>query len=442
MIESSDVMKKKSKRKSKLWEKIFIILSILIVIIIIGIYAYRTIYYYRKTNYTPPDAKLIDIVTNQMNVVYSGDGLYKENNTDNFYYYGKNPNNYLLYNGLLWRIISADSMGIKIIADSSLTSLVWGVNETYDKSNIYKWLNEDVYIKTIQNNILNSNWCSSTIDINDYKCNSVVSSKVGLITTEEYLKAGGVDSYLNNNTYFWTLNTSDELKAYYIHNEGGINNEVSSGTNFYSYGVRPVVYLNKEIPYLNGKGTESEPYIVENNQEIAINNHPVGSYVFYQGYTWKVTEITEKYTKVILDGYLMNEKGEPIKLSYNKVNTYLNDTFIKKLKTDNLVKIDFLITEYNNDSAYNYSTKKSSNSSYIGLPIISDLFITEYENVWLNTYANTNQKLIYTTSKESSLYADLETSENYIRPVIAIKNGLIIASGDGTKNNPFVLGDE
>ena len=70
------------------------------------------------------------------------------------------------------------------------------------------------------------------------------------------------------------------------------------------------------------------------------------------------------------------------------------------------------------------------------------MFIPEYESVWLNTYANTSQKLVYTTSKSSSLFADLESSENYIRPVIAIKNGLIIADGDGTKESPYRLGGD
>ena len=435
-------MKKKIKKRAKLWEKIFVITSIVIILTIIGIYAYRTIYYYKKTNYTPPNAKLLDMITNQMDVVYSGDGLYKNKETNEFYYYGKNVNNYLLYNGLLWRIISSNNDGIKIITDSTLTSLVWGNNVSYDKSSIYKWLNEDIFPNTITNDIQSSNWCNSAIDINNYKCSDEINAKVGLITTKEYLTSGGVNSYLNNNTYFWTLNESDDLKAYYVHSEGGINNEISSGNNFYSYGVRPVIYLNKDIPYLKGTGTKTDPYIITNNQEIAINDHSVGTYVSYQGYTWRVMEIKDNYTKLILDGYLTNENEEKVKLPYNKVNSYLNTNFLNKLNKDNLVKIDFLVTEYNINSSYDYHYKKNTISSYVGIPTLSDLFISEYENVWLNTYANTTQKLVYTTNKASSLYADLESSENYLRPVIAIKNGLIIANGDGTKDSPFTLGGD
>ena len=76
-------MKKRIKKRTKSWEKIFVTISIIAIIVIIGIYAYRTIYYYKKTNYTSPDAKLLEIITNQMDVVYSGDGLYKDKDTNN-----------------------------------------------------------------------------------------------------------------------------------------------------------------------------------------------------------------------------------------------------------------------------------------------------------------------------------------------------------------------
>ena len=438
MIEGSEFMKK----KFKTWEKIFIITSILIIIAIIGIYAYRTIYYYKKTNHISVNAKLADVITNEMNVVYTGNGLYKEDD-NTFYFSGKETNNYLLYLSKLWRIVGIDATGIKIITEKPNTTLVWGINSNYENSIIYKWLNQDNYINTLnQNDIVDANWCNESIDINNYHCNNEINAKVGLITTDEYLKAGGINSYLNNETYFWTLNTSEELKAYYVHSEGGINNEVSSNNTYHSYGIRPVIYLNKDIIYLGGKGTETEPYIIENNQEIAINDHPIGSYVSYQGYTWQILSVNEDYTKLVLDGYLSDENNEPIKLPYNKVNSYLNNTFINNLKKDNLVKFDSQVTEYNNANEYNYNTKKNNNSYYVTIPIVSDLFINEYSFTWLNTYANSNQKLVYTTTDESSLYADLESSENYIRPIIAIKNGLIIASGNGTKNNPFILGDE
>ena len=444
-VESSDKMKKekkvKEKVKAKLWEKIFVIESIVIIFAIIGIYAYRTIHYYRKMNYIEPDSKLIDVITNQMNVVYSGDGLYK--NDDNYYYKGIDVNNYLMYSGRLWRIIGVDSQGIKIITEDNQTSIVWGNNTNYEKSNIMKWLNQDVFIKSIldENTIADSKWCNSSVDINKYECTELFDSKIGLLTTNEYLLAGGVKSYLNNKTYFWTLNTSSDNKAYYIHNEGGINNDVGNNGLLYSYGVRPVVYLKADMSYISGDGTIDKPYITSNNNQINIHNHSVGTYVMYRGYKFRIMGVFDNYTKLIMDGYIMDDKNEPVKVTYNKINEYLNNTFLNSFNKDELVKADFIKTEYNNDTGYNYMNKKGNENSYVGIPVVGDLFVSEYAGNWLNSYYNNSQNLIFTAGDKGSLLADLGTSSNYIRPVIAVNNDLIITSGNGTKDDPFVVGD-
>lgn len=430
------------KKKLKKWEKIFIIMSIIIIFIIIGIYAYRLVFYYKKTNIIPENAKLKDVITNQVNIVYSGDGLYKIDDY-NYYYMGKEVSNYLYYSGRMWRIISIDDIGIKIITDNSESSLVWGNNTNYLESNVYKWLNEDKFLNSISNNdkIVSTKWCNTAIDINDYKCETTTEAKVGLLTIDEYIKSGGVNSYLNNETYFWTLNTDTNNKAYYVHSEGGINNEVSMDTLFYSYGIRPVIYIDNNTPFLSGKGTIEDPYIIDNNQEIMINNHSVGSYLTYQNYTWRIMEITDNYTLLVLDGYIEDNDKKPIKLSYAKSLNYLNNEFLNTLKKDNLVKFDYNITEYNNTSSYNYQKAKEKQTNYVTLPKVGDLFINDYSGNWLNSYDSIKEKLIYTTSKENTLFADLSSSENYLRPIIAISNGLIIASGDGTKNKPYIVGD-
>ncbi len=433
---------KKTKKVAKTWEKVFVVMSFVVMFIILWIYALRTIYYYRKTNYIEENARLIDVAANQMKVVYSGDGLYK--NDDNTYYYnGTIVDNYLYYSGMLWRIIGVDDIGIKIITEDNLTSLVWGINANYQESNIYKWLNEDTFINAIYNkdDLVSGNWCNESVDLNDYKCSDNTASMVGLLSVDEYLKSGGISSYLNNGSYFWTVNTSEDNKAYYIHNEGGINNEVSSGNSYYSYGVRPVIYLSKDIKYLSGTGTIDEPYIVETNDEVEINNHPVGSYVKYNDYTFRILEVNEENTLLILDGYLTNEEKEGIKVSYKNINSSLNE-FISKFKEEELSKYKFAKTEFNFNKSYDYKSIMDSNESYVGIPTVGTLFTPEYDNVWLNTYSSTKENLIYTTAKNANLFANLGSSDNYIRPIICIKNGMIIASGSGTKTEPFMIGDK
>lgn len=67
-----------------------------------------------------------------------------------------------------------------------------------------------------------------------------------------------------------------------------------------------------------------------------------------------------------------------------------------------------------------------------------DLFILDYNNIWLNTKYNNN--LMYTVSNDS-LFADLTSNLNYVRPIINVKKDLIISGGKGTKSEPLVVGN-
>ena len=441
-------MKKKNKKNNKkdnsfktIYEYLFVGFSIFCIILIISIYAYRTIYYYNKENNNKIDSKLVDIIFNPLNVIYTGDGLYKDNN--NYYFYGTNVNNYLYFSGRLWRVVGLDDNGIKIITADNQTSLIWGNNVNYNESKIYEWLNKDVFINTINEKdiIVKSNWCNTSIDINNYKCNDTTESMVGLITTNEYIKSGGVNSYLNIKSYFWTLNTSPDKKAYYVHNNGGLNNDTGHNNTLYSYGVRPVIYLNKDIVYNSGDGTLDNPYIINTNKDINIGSHYIGEYVLYNGYKFRIIEQTDNYTKLILDGYILNDNNEPVKISYNNINSYLDNNFINEFNIDELVKIKYSIIEYNTNNDYNYNDSVNEIESFVSIPNISDMFISSYTDNWLNTYNNKEKELVYKTNDFGSVIADLENEENYLRVVIAIRNDLLISGGNGTKNDPYRIGD-
>ena len=330
---------KKEKTKLKLWEKIFIITNIVIILLTISIYAYRTIHYYKKLNYVESNHNLLEKI--KSNITYKGDGLYKKDE-DNYYYNGKEVNNYLSFSGRLWRMIGIDKTGIKLITEDNQTLLVWGNNTNFENSIINNWLNKDIFIKTLSNKekIVPALWCNAGIDINNYNCSENKEYLVGLITTDEYLKAGGINSYLNTNSYFWTLNTSSDNKAYYIHNGGGINNDLGSNEILYSYGVRPVIYLNANVNYLSGNGTKENPYIIEENNNVKLNKHNIGEYVNYSNYNFRILETSEEYTKLIMDGIIMDEENE-LKINYDKVDNYLNNEFINKLNKNSLVEVNF-----------------------------------------------------------------------------------------------------
>lgn len=443
MKDLKKIGKKNKSKQYRMIEYLFIGFSIYIIILIIAIYTYRAFYYYNRENYVGSDTKLVDVIFNPIKVIYSGDGLYKNSNNDEYYFYGKSVNNYLIFNGRLWRIIGLDDNGIKLITNDNQTSLIWGNGVNFDESKIYDWLNKDVFVNTIddKNMLVNGKYCNEFIDINNYKCDKNIESLVGLLSTNEYLRAGGVNSYLNINSYFWTLNISNDMKAYYVHNNGGLNNDISHNDSLYSYGVRPVIYISKDIVYISGNGTKEEPYIVGSNNDVKIGNHYVGDYVLYNGYKFRIMSKNDEFIKLILDGYIIDGDGDKIKKSYNNVRNYLNDNFISEFNKDELVKTKFLYTLYNSSNNYDYKEEIEEVYDYVGIPNISDMFVSNYSDNWLNTYNNRGQGLVYKTTDNSSVMADLVSEENYIRCVISISFDLIISGGNGTENDPYRIGD-
>ena len=230
--------------------------------------------------------------------VSSGDGLYADSYESGRYFYrGKNPNNYITFNGenAGWRIISLEPDGtIKIMRIASIGSRAW------DESNLNNWtrpatlntyLNGTYYNSlnsTAKNQIVSHTWKIGPVT-NDNGCltDNVNSEgdirwtgKVGLATVSEYLRSssnvGMCRTFALNNdsigttcansswmvnssyNYWWTLSSyaGNSNSVFYVHSGGKLSDNRADNT----YGaVLPVVYLSSSVT-LSGSGTSSDPY--------------------------------------------------------------------------------------------------------------------------------------------------------------------------------------
>ena len=73
--------------------------------------------------------KAVEYITNLLE--YDGEGLKKDNTSDaNIRYYGSNPNNYVIFNNELWRIIGVFGNNVKLIRKDSLGDLSWDSSES------------------------------------------------------------------------------------------------------------------------------------------------------------------------------------------------------------------------------------------------------------------------------------------------------------------------
>lgn len=433
--------KKKNKKKQefKRWEKWFVGFSSLMVVITILVYSSRLIYYYKLEHPSERDNSLRTHIIDK-GVVYSGDGLYSFDQSE-YYYVGMNVDNYLWYSGRLWRIISINDQGIRMITDNSQSSLVWAINSDYDNSYIKRWLGEEgEFLKSLgnyQEYLVNDNFCVDKIDVENITCNEKINSNIGLLSVDEYLRSNGKDGYLNNGEYFWLLNTSVGNRAYYVFSEGGINNETSVNDTYYSYGVRPVVVLGKHVDYYGGDGTIDSPYQVNMNSDDVISSKSVGEYVLMDGIRFRIQKIEQDSVKLIMDDLVTSDSGL-VKKSLKKTVSYLKSDLYNGLTKDNLVKCDFNIGKYGKDSEYNYQNifNKKVND-YLGLPSIGELFVGSFDDYWL--YNEYNNEMQYKGRIDSRIIADSVDSKNYIRAVVCVRGDLKIKEGTGYFDSPYVV---
>ena len=188
---------------------------------------------------------------------------------DNIVYKGANPNNYIEFNGTIWRIVSIGSdNSIKIIGDS-IASKQYGACGSWVSSTPMATLNTwyNALSASVKANVKeNATWYSGPYDSNTILVKTSTSSaNIGTIDNEE-MKQSALDrtNYLQNNwlliaASYWSMNppytTTYNLAS--LITTSGINMNNGNVTNW--AGVRPVVNLKPET-LLTGSGTSADPF--------------------------------------------------------------------------------------------------------------------------------------------------------------------------------------
>ena len=238
-------------------------------------------------------------------------------------YIGANPNNYVQFNNELWRIIGVftvdDGTGnkeerLKIIRNDSIVDMTWDSNSTNDWPNAT--LNANLNSGDYWTNILSDNaksmigdtlwYLGGTSDYTNasnglashwysYERGTTVYSgrstswtgKVGLMYPSDYgyATSGGTttdrNTCLNKELYNWdsvsdcynndwifnssnqwtiTPRASHSNRVFRLRSTGYVNYDDAYRT----LGVRPVVFLKSSIKIVDGDGSSSNPYILQN----------------------------------------------------------------------------------------------------------------------------------------------------------------------------------
>ena len=238
-------------------------------------------------------------------------GLYAQTvGSNKTYYFRGNPtNNYIKFAGKDYRILRVNEDGtIRIMLTSSIGNKAF--NSTYNTYDKMYYTNSE--IKTVVDNWFTTNitgdnaskvvsgnyFCEAArvaYNGTNYKLNTgstkltakesytptfecttdgngkgVVTSKVGLVTYDEIIYAGGwyyvsglsYPYYLNSGNLYWTMSPAgfNDFYAY----AWLVDSDGHTGRNgvHSTYGIRPVLNLSADT-LVSGSGTESDPYIVK-----------------------------------------------------------------------------------------------------------------------------------------------------------------------------------
>lgn len=394
-------------------------------------------------------------VKRTVKVVRKLEGIIKEDTNNKNYYVGSSVNNYVLFSGIMWRIVGLNDDGtVKLVTAKSISNLTYGKEKSYKKSNIYKWLN-DYFYDHIENNdyIVNSKWCISNVSSSsETGCNKTQKAKVGLLTLNEVERTKEDDSTYLASGYMsseWLLNRKSNDKAYVLYGssiEEVDAEEIST--------VSPVVNIKKDLTVSSGEGSIYSPYVIGDyktgKSNSKLNDRIIGEYVYYSGHNFRIMEKNKDNTVLIMVDttddtmsydedtkeykYNIDTKGN---LGYNvekSASKYL-------VKDDRVVKREWTNSEFDKTAIYNKTDTYTFKSKY-AMPRTYEMFSAQTTaKAWLMDYSKTKGNIVFTGP--GGLGFDLDTDEGYtdnaVRFVIELNDSTKISSGNGLEDDPYTI---
>ena len=406
-------------------------------------------------------------------------GCYIKGNSDNN---AATTNNYIWYNGFMWRIMGINSDDtVRLITDEAVTILQYGEAQyitpnTYEgfEYYIHHWLNEidgkentGIFYKSLNDTksiIQKGNYFCSEPSASSSRANATctsgkeISAKVGMISADEYNLSGGYYSYLNIGQYLWTMTPQEsDFTVWTISAYNGISGSGQGNV----YGVRPVINVAKDAIVTSGSGTTSQYYVLAEDKskdktgkigEIVTS----GEYVKLEGNVYRVISKNNEGVKLILEGYVGQGKVETFDKTTG-IGLTLNDetdstSVISTLGlsgSNKLVETTWYQADVAIGNGFKYvdilNSKNNPVKAKVGLinmgemlsaqsaTLLTNRYSEAYDYQNASSYVTMNKYYIYERSKIEG------TGNASIRPVIVVRNDLAVTGGTGTWNNEYQI---
>lgn len=403
------------------------------------------------------------VVTRYVNVVKKIKETVKKELKKDTYYKGLEPNNYIYFSNVLFRILKISGNDIVIVSDSDVS------NVNYDS--IEKWFKyyDSNLTDSAKKLIVKNKYCNMKINdsnMNSTNCNSYSKkADYGLLSITDInstLDNGG--SYLVGGTITWTANSVDN-KNYFAFR----NMFYNSDSIYYSFdkthnlGIRPVITIKGDTLIVDGDGTYDNPYVMTDyiklNKNSELNERFSGEYLRYSDYLWRIQGIESDGTVKAICGQSIFNGLEPVRVNYSSsikdkyynptekgnVGYIINNTTSKYIDTSFIVNHNIEVPIYKKEPSYGNEVSSKNYKTKISSPNMYDMYSAASNNPYSKSYWLVNSSKLSSevpgiSDTGAVMYGEASVNYSYgIRPVVYFNKNVIVTGGKGTIDNPYII---
>ena len=406
-------------------------------------------------------------VTRKVNVINNLNSVVKKALKGAKNFTGNPTNNYVRLSNMLYRVYGLDSNNNIILVAAEDVS-----NVNYTKLN--EWLNKYYYnhlndftkkliVKSKYCNMKITDTTTDTTECSGYtdKVNIFVPSVVDVNKA-----AAGSENFMKTYTMSWVGNSGDDGKAYITRSFFSAENEGKSFIAYdttYNFGVRPMFTIKGNISAVSGDGSITDPYTFGDSTPIKggeeLNNASTGEYVNISGDLYRVIDVENGYTKVVAEDSITRSSELVLavptiavtELTYNpkvkgSVAYIINNESGQYIDTSYFVNHNVKVPIYKKDIIYGKEVKTEKYKAKVFAPNMYEMFSAQ-----VNAYGHVSHGYWYLNTSKTSFYISavtdigvpLNKETRYlsfgIRPCAYIKDNVIVTSGLGTRNNPYII---
>lgn len=368
-------------------------------------------------------------------------------------YKGSNNKNYIMIDGILFKIVGLNDDGtVKVVSNKNLAFV--------DYNHIEEWLNDYFYNNLsdgAKKLIVNKKWCNDEVaDPNTFsKCKSNSRKKaIGLLSVADINNSRDKD-LINNfeaRQYSWLNNAKGNKQYKALTSDNTYKTMSKSDVS----GIRPVLNIRKNETIISGDGTNATPYVLKsNNQELKpgtnIKEARTGEYINYSGYLWRVINNKNNGNiKVVMDDILKSDFENSlctfdIKDNYynpnvkNNIGYRIENIISSYVNTKYFNKSTVKIYNYKNKAEYNNKTKYKEYKTLLSEVSMYDMFsVSTSDNYW---FIESTNKIAYSNNPYGDVMKNKinEDNKNLLKLAAVLNGKITIKSGKGTINNPYLI---